>query len=363
VAAEMTEPAAALSQPATGRSAGMRPVVGVLADGTAYFAPVGDVVEEGDRVTCHLCGRLFLSVAAHLRSHGWTKEQYCLAFGLERGQSLEGARTRKLRSAAFTARLVFDPAVRSGSATGRSRARSGDLTRQAAEAARGRAFPEQRRRKVRLARAAVPHAAAKLASRERADLHLAAIAATAAVRIGYQRIGDFVIDRTREGASLAAISREAGLHKDWLSRHLRRVDPEAADQAADMRPARQDIAWSAVVRQVGFETAEDYFRDRHLTRHRSVNAMAAELGMSYHATVAALRRHGIDPVAHAAKRHAAGQRAAGVARQLGFPDIADYVLRRRASGLTWKAICEESGQPQSWLRRHAGLAPSASAGS
>ena len=132
----------------------MRPVVGVLSDGTPFYAPIGEVLVSGARVACHLCGRWFRSVTAHLRAHGWTKERYCQAFGLERGQPLEGPETRKLRSAAFAARLVFEPAIRDGSAAGRSRATSGQLARDAAAAARGRSFPEQRRRKSAQAHAA-----------------------------------------------------------------------------------------------------------------------------------------------------------------------------------------------------------------
>jgi hypothetical protein len=99
--------------------------VGVLAGGTLYYAPIGAVVVTGALVTCHLCGRLLRSVTAHLRVHGWTKLAYCEAFGLERGQSLEGPETRKLRAAALTSRLVFEPAMREGSAAGRARARAG----------------------------------------------------------------------------------------------------------------------------------------------------------------------------------------------------------------------------------------------
>ena len=131
------------------------PPLGMLADGTPFYAPIGEVAADGPLVTCHLCGRALRSVSAHLRAHGWTKQAYCEAFGLERGQSLEGQETRKLRAAAFTSRLVFDPAVRAGSAAGRERARTGELTRDAAAAARGRRHPEQRRRKKRQAIAAV----------------------------------------------------------------------------------------------------------------------------------------------------------------------------------------------------------------
>jgi hypothetical protein len=120
---------------AGGRGRRVRPVVGVLADGTAFYAPIGEVVADDSLVICHLCGRGLRSVTAHLRVHGWTKEEYCAAFGLERGQSLEGPATRKLRAAALTSRLVFEPAVREGSAAGRDRARAGDLARDAAAAA------------------------------------------------------------------------------------------------------------------------------------------------------------------------------------------------------------------------------------
>jgi hypothetical protein len=98
------------------------PAVGALADGTPFYAPIGEVVADGSLVTCHLCGRALRSVTAHLRVHGWTKQAYCEAFGLERGQSLEGDETRKLRAAAFTARLVFDPRGPRGQ---RRRARAG----------------------------------------------------------------------------------------------------------------------------------------------------------------------------------------------------------------------------------------------
>src|SRR5580700_3242088 len=175
-----------------------RPPVGVLADGTVHYAPIGEVVVSGALVTCHLCGRSLRSVAAHLRAHGWTKLAYCEAFGLERGQPLEGPETRKLRAAALGSRLVFEPAMRQGSAAGRQRARAGELTRDAAAAARGRRLPEQRRRKAVRALAAIPPDVTAHANRERADRYLAELAAAAARRQGYPDIGSLVLARVRE---------------------------------------------------------------------------------------------------------------------------------------------------------------------
>jgi ROS/MUCR transcriptional regulator protein len=68
----------------------VRPVAGMLADGTVFYAPIGEVVIDDELVICHLYGRSLRSVTAHLRVHGWTPGAYREAFGLERGQSLEG---------------------------------------------------------------------------------------------------------------------------------------------------------------------------------------------------------------------------------------------------------------------------------
>ena len=355
-AAEFAEPlgAADLAAVPAGSARTVPSVVGWLADGTRCYAPVGEVAVDGDLVVCHLCGRRLRSVTAHLRAHGWTKDEYCAAFGLERGQSLEGAATRKLRAAAFTARLLFEPAVREGSAAGRARARTGSLTADAAAAARGRALPEQRRRKARRALAGVPRVAVADANRARAARHLALTAAAAAGRSGYPSLGSLVRARLAEGASLAAISRDAGLHKDWLSRHLADVDPAAAAAAAAIigtRPAEADVRWLPVVQSLGFSGVGEYLRDRHLAGHLTVNQIAAEAGMSFHAVGSALRRHGLAAQPHASRRHAAAVRERTVAEAAGFADVAVYVHARREAGWTWAAISAESGQPETWLRR------------
>ena len=329
----------------------IRSIVGVLADGTPFYAPIGEVLVAEDRVTCHLCGRSFRSVTAHLRAHGWTKERYCRIFGLERGQPLEGVETRKLRSAAFTARLIFEPAVRDGSAAGRSRARTGDLARDAAAAARGRPFPEQRRRKNAQVRSAGRFVAANARSREQADKRLAAIASSAAARSGFPDIGSLVVVRMLAGSSLAAISREIGLHKDWLSRHLGRLDPVAAKLAGQLPRRQPDETWIPVLTKLGYPNVASYLRARHLDEHQTVNGIAAEIGVSHHAVEAALQRHGVSRMPHAAKRHEARQRSVQVAARLGYPTIVSYITDRRASGWTWKAVAAESGQPQTWLRR------------
>jgi AraC-like DNA-binding protein len=330
-----------------------RSPVGVLADGTLYYAPIGEVAVTGAMVTCHLCGRVLRSVTAHLRVHGWTKLAYCEAFGLERGQSLEGTETRKLRAAALTSRLVFESAMRQGSAAGRARARTGELTRDAVRAARGRRMPEQRRRKAVAALAAIPPPVVAQANRDRASRHLTDVAAAVARRHGHPDLGSFVLARIEQGASLAAISREAGLNKDWLSRHLDCVDPVAAEAVRRRLPRRMDARWLPATTRLGFADVPSYLRERHINRHLTVNAIAAEVGLTHHTVEAALCRHGLARTAHAAKRHQAHQRAAQVAARLGFETMTDYVASRREAGWTWQAMAAECAQPPSWLRRQA----------
>ncbi len=339
------------SSPAQGVRRAVRPVAGVLADGTPYYAPIGEVVSDGATVTCHLCGRALKSVAAHLRAHGWTKAAYCQAFGLERSQPLEGRETRKRRAASFTPRLIFDPAVRAGSAAGRRRAAAGELARDAARASIGRPLPAQRRRKAARAAAAASGEESARANRERAARHRAEVADRVAREQGYPSLGAYVLARTAAGASLAAISREAGLHKDWLNRHLADVDPATAAAARPGPPGRDGPRWVEAVTAQGFADVASYLRDRHLVRHQTISAIGAEVGMSNHAVAAALTRHGLSRTAHAGKRHAARERAVQVAAALGVDSIPRFVAERRAAGWTWQAMAAECGQPPSWLRR------------
>ena len=333
----------------------VRPVVGVLADGTPYYAPISEIVSDGTTVICHLCGRSLKSVAAHLRLHGWTKAAYCETFGLERGQPLEGRETRKRRAASFAPRLIFDDAIRAGSAAGRQRAAAGDLSRDAARASTGRPRPEQRRRKAARAAAAVHSEVAAQANRERAARHRAGVAARVASEQGYPTLGTYVLARVASGASLAAISREAGLHKDWLHRHLAEVDPAVATTVRQAPGGRDGPRWLQAVTALGFADVPSYLRDRHLVRHQTVSAIGGEIGRSNHAVAAALTRHGLACTAHAGKRKAARERVAQVAAVLGVDSVPRYVAERRVAGWTWQAIAAECAQPASWVRRQAAL--------
>lgn len=332
------------------KGAEVRPL-GWLDDGTAYYAPVGRLLADGDRVCCHLCGRWFLSVASHVRVHGWTKSDYVVAFGLELGNPLTGEATRKRRSAALTARQAVEPAIQRAQAEARARSRSGALTAAATAAARGRAHPAERRVKTLSTLSAISREARAEGGRRHAERQRTATAGRVAARFGFDDFAAYLVDRLGRGMSLAAISREAGLHKDWVSRQLPVVAPGIAQALGNLRPHHTDVRLRPVAHRLGYPDPGAYLRAGHVEQHRSVAAIAAEAGVSRWTILAALRHHGIDPVSHATKRHQARNRDQAMARSLGYDSIASYVADRRARGATWKSLVAESGLAETTLRR------------
>ena len=327
-------------------------LVGVLGDGTPFYAPVGRMTADGDRVRCHLCGSWFLSVASHVRVHGWSKADYIAAFGLELSNPLTGEATRKRRSAALTARAVVEPAIREAQSAARARTRSGALAAAASAAAKGRPHPAERRTKTLAALAAIPVHARAEGSREAAKRRRDRLADSIATRFDFPTFPAYVGDRLRRGLSMAAISREAGLHKDWLSRHIASVAPELARSTAALRTPATELRLGPTARRLGYADVESYLRGEHLERYRTVAALAVQAGVSAWTITTALRRHGIEPVAHTTKRNAAAQRSTTIARALGYDSLASYIHDRRTHGASLKALAREAGLPETTLRRH-----------
>ena len=105
-----------------------RKTYGWLPDGSSFYAPLGEMLSDGDeRVCCHLCGRWMKAVGGtHLRWHGWTIDEYREAFRLgrqtptcapspdasPRRERLEARWPRRLRNAAASARCDSDAAGR-----------------------------------------------------------------------------------------------------------------------------------------------------------------------------------------------------------------------------------------------------------
>jgi rubrerythrin len=73
--------------------------LGQLPSGEAYFAPIGEMRSDGERMQCHLCGRWYKMLGgSHLLSaHGWTTAEYRDAFQLNLTASTVGPATGELK--------------------------------------------------------------------------------------------------------------------------------------------------------------------------------------------------------------------------------------------------------------------------
>jgi hypothetical protein len=138
-----------------------------------------------------------------------------------------------------------------------------------------------------------------------------------------------------------------------MARQIGRLDPAAAGLARASRPEQLEARWLPAIERLGFSDVSSYLRQRHLVERATVNAIAREAGLSFHTVKAALDRHGIVASAHVTKRHLADRRAEQVAAALGVDSIADYVRQAQRLGWTWRKMAAQSGQPETWLRRHA----------
>lgn len=62
------------------------------------FGSFGNLRVVGDRVECHICGRLYRSVGVHAtQAHGLPADEYREVFGLARSHALEGPATKARR--------------------------------------------------------------------------------------------------------------------------------------------------------------------------------------------------------------------------------------------------------------------------
>jgi hypothetical protein len=77
--------------------------VGRLDDGTPIYAPIGEMLQDGDRVRCHLCGRWLRMVAGQhlIVSHGMTTDEYRELFHLDVTTSTACADTSELKRASM----------------------------------------------------------------------------------------------------------------------------------------------------------------------------------------------------------------------------------------------------------------------
>lgn len=176
-------------------------------DGTGLHAPLGVLVRDPDsaRVCCHLCGRWFTLLGAHVRVHGHTPDTYRELVGLCRTRALAATtlsdRLRKRQRLAYEEQ----PAVRERLAPGQQLARSGQLTASLADARSSEPLERRRARAAQLAQGRVTR-------RERQDVRLAQLLA----EHGAVNLPVFLRMRYAQGDSLETLARTTGLGRARL---------------------------------------------------------------------------------------------------------------------------------------------------
>lgn len=237
-----------------------------LADGTGLHAPPGflTIEQESGLLCCHLCGRWFRSLGAHVRVHGHTASSYRDDMGLPRGQALiEGplsaaiaSRQQQLYGASPDLQSSFAAGRQTVAKTQRSRLSAAAIDQQARARGAGLATRQARR---------------------------SALLAEVIESAGFSDLGEMLRARYAAGASLEALARETGLGRDALRRALddagirlrapgqntdagRRSRARAADLAAGQRlgtddllgwlQARRDEGWT--LQQIGKSVGHSY---------------------------------------------------------------------------------------------------------
>ena len=255
------------------------------------------------------------------------------------------------RGRLLTSRLVFDAAIRAGGAAGRQRARSGELSPDAAAAAAGRRHPEQRRPEGQPGAGEDPGRGGGAGERRAGGPSPRPSRGQVARRHGYPGLGAFVLPGRQTGPACAAISREAGLYKDWLSA-ISRMWPRRQPPRSRAAPGPAGRAVAACAHRLGFPDVPSYLQERHVQQRHTVSAMAAEIGVTHHAMnrrCAATAWTGSPTWLPGIRRASAPRRWLPARLRPHQPFLRE---RRRPAGRggPWPP---SPGQPESWLRRQA----------
>lgn len=247
-----------------------------LADGTGLHAAPGRLSRDPDtgQVCCHLCGRWFRSLGAHVRVHGYTAASYRGAMGLCRTRALSEPQLAAAISARQAAAYARDPDVRARLAPGQQAARSGALTELASAAAAAGDRPEH----VDARRQQLADGRATLAQR-RADALGERLAA-----LGVLDLSDHLRVSYARGASLAALATATGLGRAGLRAAMEEagitVRPTGAN-TPDGKRSRARAGEAAAAARVGTEDLRSWLTHRYAAGW-SLTHLGAAVGRSTH---------------------------------------------------------------------------------
>ena len=249
-----------------------------LRDGTPVHVPPGQLAVSADgRLACHLCGRWFAHLGGHLRGPGWTAAQSRDAVGLpllvplcSTGLSAQiTARQKRAWDTSPEMRARFEP--------GHLLARSGELSRRAADAGQDRDRSGRTPGAVQAARGQrLATGRATMAARRRVRLG-AVVAAAGAADLPALLRAQYAND-----ASLEQLGRLTGLGRTRLRAELIaagvEIRPTGANQLAS-RQARASHNDALTAARVGTADIQAWLRSRY-QEGATLRELASQTGRS-----------------------------------------------------------------------------------
>ncbi len=242
-----------------------------LPDGTGLHAPLGELaIEDGTlRLCCHVCGRWFVSLGAHVRAHGYTAEAYRRAMGLCATLPLTSSPLSATIARRQTEGYRRDQEVRDRLDAGRQSLRRAPTS--TARTSEGEPMQRQRRRGAALA-------AGRRTKTVRRDQELT----RRLEQWGHDTLHDFLRCAYSDGASLDDLGRQTGLGRARLHQEMTAAGIQTravGRNSADARRSRALKHDAAAARRVGTDDISTWLAAR--TRDGwSVRRLAAAVGHS-----------------------------------------------------------------------------------
>jgi hypothetical protein len=183
-----------------------------LPDGTGLHAPYGQLATEPDtgRVCCHLCGRWYVSLSGHVRTHGHTAESYRETMGLCRSRPLVAGTLSRSIATRQSEAYRRSPELRARLAVGQELCKTGQLATLATAVHTTNPSSEL----TRLRRAALDKGRATRAAQRDRTL------ARRLRELGFDNLADYLHHTHSTEASLRSIAKATGLGWARLRRAL-----------------------------------------------------------------------------------------------------------------------------------------------
>ena len=224
---------------------------------------------------CHLCGRWFVSLGAHLRSHGYCADDYRDTMGLMRGRALVAPQLSATIRQRQTRAYHGSPQVRRRLAANQERARNGELAQQARMA---NAAGDDRLERIQ--GRAEQLAAGRATSNRRRDDKLA----DRLTALGTTSLSEYLRAAYSRGASLDDLRRATGLGQSRLRREMSTAEiivrSPGYNTAAGKR-SRAHAAEAAAAARVGTDDLVAWLSERRASGW-TLTRLAAAVGHSTH---------------------------------------------------------------------------------